>query len=86
MNRTRKPWPLETTETITSFERWKSNLVYNLRQDVCFAPLIASSWNKYSKKDDNKYRGLVDDTDATEPNKDKQKNKEAKLADLELML
>ena len=86
MNRTRKQWPLEVSETITSFERWKSNLVYNIRQDASFAPFINSSWNKFSKKETNKYRGLLDDTDATEPDKNKQKNRAAKLADLELML
>ena len=86
MNRTRKQWPLEVSETITSFERWKSNLVYNIRQDSSFAPFINASWNKFSKKETNKYRGLVDDTDAMEPDKNKQKTRAAKLADLELML
>ena len=86
MNRTRKQWPLEVSETITSLERWKSNLVYNIRPDASFAPFINASWNKFSKKETNKYRGLLDDTDATEPDKNKQKNRAAKLADLELML
>ena len=86
MNRSRKPWPLETTETVTSFERWRSNLVYNIRQDECFAPFTNMSWNKFTKKADNKYRGLVADTDATQPVKAKQKSQEAKLAALELRL
>lgn len=51
-----------------------------------FFPFVTATWNKFTKNDNNKYRGLVDDTDQTQPNKDKQKTRVAKLADLVLML
>ena len=60
--------------------------MYNIRQDEAFSSYINATWPKYSRKPNNKFRGLTDDTDATQPNKDRQKKKEAKLADLELLL
>ena len=82
----RKCRVLETSETVTSFEQWKSILVYNIRQDEDFSPFVSISWAKFSKKTDNKFRGLVDDNDQSQPIKEKQKTKQVKLADLELLL
>ena len=82
----RKCRALEQTETVTTFEQWKSILIYNIRQDGDFSPFISTSWNKFSKKSDNKYRGLIDDTAETQSDATKRKTKDVKIADLELML
>ena len=54
-----KQWRLsKTEETITSFEDWRSNLCFTLKQDRDFAPFLKKgvSWSK-AKVDPSK-RGL----------------------------
>ena len=72
---------LESSESVTTFEQWKSILVYNIRQDEDFSPFVSTTWNKFSKKQDNKHRGLVDDTEASQPVATKRKSKDIKLAE-----
>ena len=57
-----KPWKLTTNETITSYETWKQNQLYNLVQDAKFAKFLDKdvTWEKQTSA--NPYRGLEDDT------------------------
>ena len=56
-----KPYKLSKTETISSFEAWKHNQLYNLQMDPTFKAFLDSvtSWKKKSSADPN--RGLADD-------------------------
>ena len=47
-NRVPKQWRLTKEETLTSFEDWKSNLIYSLRQDQYFVPFLRQNieWRK----------------------------------------
>ena len=62
-----KQWSLSKTETITSFESWRQNLVYSLSLDREFAPFVAEDFTWQKKTVANPYRGLVDDTDTIAP-------------------
>jgi len=57
-SRAPKQHVLTTSETLTSFEAWKSNLVYILSLDNTFAPFLESTW---LKSKNNPTRGLHDD-------------------------
>ena len=76
-HRVSKPWSLTAKETLTSFENWKSNIIYNLRQDKDFSPFIRNSVTWTKKKTDPLRRGLGD----TE-----EKKAEDRAEDLEQML
>ncbi len=51
---------LTTSETLTSFEAWKSNLIYILSLDSAFAPFLEANW---TKSKGNATRGFEDDTE-----------------------
>ena len=73
-----KQWRLsKTDETISSFEDWKSNLLFTLKQDKDFSPFLKKgvTWSK--KKVDPVKRGLLDLGGKTA---------EDRASDLELML
>ena len=78
-----KPYKLTKTETIASFEAWKHNQKYNLRQDPLFRSFNAKikTWNKKAASDP--YRGLVDDAATVTEGR---KTAAEKLEILELML
>ena len=61
-----KQWVLTKTETFSTFEAWRQNLVYSLALDKQFAPFLKESvtWKKKHPSDPN--RGLVDDTVETD--------------------
>ena len=52
-NRGPKQWRLTKNETLTSFEDWRHNITYSLKQDQDFAPFIRpnATWKKKSKTD-----------------------------------
>ena len=78
-----KQWLLTKSETITSFESWRQNLLYTLSLDANFAPFLAEgvTWKKKSTADAK--RGLTDDKAPTpEANR---KTAAQKLVQLELM-
>ena len=54
-----KQWQLTKSETVTSFESWRQNLIYTLQLDRKFAPFIEAEWQK--KTFDNPNRGLTND-------------------------
>ena len=72
-----KPYALRSKEDPTSFENWRSNLVYVLRQDPDFKPFIQKSVTWTKKKADPTKRGLLP-TDT--------KTAEVRADDLEQML
>ena len=78
-----KPYKLTKKETIASFEAWKHNQQYNLRQDPTFRAFNAKvkTWNKKTAADP--LRGLVDDAATVTENR---KTSAEKLEILELML
>ena len=75
-HRALKPWCLKEDESFTGFQTWKSNLIYNLKQDPSFAPFLKKDV-KWTKLKTNRLRGLV----ATET-----KSAEDLAEDLEAML
>ena len=60
-NRAPKQWVLTKSETITSFESWKQNMIYTLSLDNNFANFLldGSTWLKQTNA--NPLRGLTDD-------------------------
>ena len=75
-HRALKPWCLREDETLTGFQTWKSNIVYNLKQDPTFAPFMKKGL-KWTKAKSDSTRGLA----ATET-----KSAEDRAEDLEQML
>ena len=77
-----KQWCLTKTETITSFESWRQNLVYALSLDTQFAPFLVdgATWLKKTKA--NLLRGFTDDGSSANPRRTAQQ----KVNMLELML
>ncbi|KAI8492165.1 hypothetical protein Bbelb_300620 [Branchiostoma belcheri] len=65
---TRAPrqWCLTKTETINSFENWRSNLVYVLSLDTKFAPFLTDGFTWQKKGVEN--RGLANDADPVPEN------------------
>ena len=43
-----KPWSLKDKETITGFESWKSNVLYNLSLNNEFATFLEGEWGAAS--------------------------------------
>ena len=54
-----KPWTLTENETITSFGKWQSNLLYHLSLNNEFSTFLDSEWQKKSVAS----HGLLDDAD-----------------------
>ena len=56
-----KQWCLTKTETVTSFENWRQNLLYTLSLDAQFTPFLldGAKWSKKTKK--RPLRGFTDD-------------------------
>ena len=82
-----KQWPLTESETLTSFEAWKSNFVYRLNSEARFSPFLLDGvvWLKKSRVPDH-VRGLLPDLlldGAADPNGF---TAAQKLLNLELML
>ena len=75
-HRALKLWCLKEDESFTGFQTWKSNLIYNLKQDPSFAPFLKKDV-KWTKLKTNRLRGLI----ATET-----KSAEDRAEDLEAML
>ena len=59
-----KQWSCGKSESITSFESWRQNLLYILSMDPNFAPFLAegASWAKKTKA--QPLRGFTDDNDS----------------------
>ena len=57
-----KQWSLGKTETITSFESWRQNLLYILSLDPNFAPFLAEGFTWAKKTKAQPLRGLNDDS------------------------
>ena len=74
-----KPWRLTKSETLTSFEDWKTILINSLKQDKDFKPFLKASV-VWSKRRVSISRGLTDDAGDTG------KTKEDKAEDLEQLL
>ncbi|XP_019645788.1 PREDICTED: uncharacterized protein LOC109486400 [Branchiostoma belcheri] len=81
---TRAPrqWCLTKTETINSFENWRSNLVYVLSLDTKFAPFLTDGFTWQKKGVEN--RGLANDADPVPENA--RRTAAQKAASLDLML
>ena len=77
-----KQWCLTKTETVTSFENWRQNLLYILSLDPQFAPFLVEggTWQKKSKA--NPLRGFTDDPSSSTNRRTAQQ----KVNMLELML
>ena len=43
-HRALKPWCLKEDESFTGFQTWKSNLIYNSKQDPSFAPFLKKTY------------------------------------------
>lgn len=63
-HRAPKQWTLTKTETITTFENWKSNLVYTLSLDPNFAKFLVEGLTWEKKSNILPLRGFIDDTEA----------------------
>ena len=57
-----KQWSLGKTETITSFESWRQNLLYILSLDPNFAPFLAEGFTWAKKTKAQPLRGFNDDS------------------------
>ena len=84
MQRAPKQWCLTKSETISSFESWKQNLIYILSLDPNFAPFLNDgvTWQKKTKS--APLRGFTDDP-AAEPAASRH-TAQQKVNYLELML
>ncbi|KAI8494130.1 hypothetical protein Bbelb_284770 [Branchiostoma belcheri] len=56
-----KQWCLTRTESINSFENWKSNLIYVLSLDQSFAPFLADGVTWKKRAPGVEHRGFTDD-------------------------
>ena len=83
-HRAPKQWCLTRSETVTSFESWRQNLLYTLSLDSAFAPFLDEkcTWGKKTKA--SPLRGFADDPDDTPA--DQKRTAAQKVAQLELML
>ena len=61
-NSSLKQWPLTESETLISFEAWRSNLVYRLNSDPKFAIFLLEgvAWQKHARAPGDT-RGLQSD-------------------------
>lgn len=58
-----KQWSLSKTETITSFEAWRQNLLYTYSLDSNFAPFLVDGFTWLKKTATVPLRGFTDDND-----------------------
>lgn len=84
IQRAPKQWLLTKTETLTSFESWKSNLLYVLSLDHNFSEFLTPNFTWQKKNPTDPFRGLSDE--ATSEEKKVGKTKAQKLVHLELFL
>ena len=56
-----KQWRLTKTETVTSFEKWRQNLVYTLSLDVQSAHFLLDGATWLKKTKNSPLRGFTDD-------------------------
>ena len=54
-----KNWRLKEDETLTSFEDWKNNILYSLKQDKDFAPFTKKGVTWTKTKTNPNTRGLA---------------------------
>ena len=80
-----KQWALGKTETITTFNAWKDNLLYILSLETKFASFLVpdATWAKHTSTDPN--RGYTDDAGVNDTPPTGQK-KEEKVKNLLLFL
>ena len=83
-HRAPKQWQLTKTETITTFEAWRQNLIYILSLDANFAPFLADNFVWTKKSTTTPTRGLA--ADGNNVAEDARKTAAQKLVQLELML
>ena len=79
-----KQWCLTKSETITSFESWRQNLLYSLSLDSNFATFLKDDFTWQKKSTTQPTRGLTDDGEAVAA--ESRKTAAQKLVQLELML
>ena len=60
-----KPWQLGEEETVSSFEAWKGNVVFNLSLVDIFTPYLSDDCKWLVKSASNTSRGFTDDDGAT---------------------
>ena len=83
-NRAPKQWTLSKTETITTFESWRQNLLYILALDPQFAPFLGegTTWEKKTRTRPN--RGFADDNEDIAVASRRTANQKATMLDLML--
>ena len=83
-HRAPKQWCLTKTESINTFENWKSNLLYCLSLDANFSPFLeeTTTWQRASKS--NTTRGLSDDDESVPEATRKTAAQKVKLLDMML--
>ena len=79
-----KQWSLTKSETITSFENWKQNLMYILSLDNNFSTFLTENYVWQKKTATRPHRGFTDDGDGVHA--DRRKTAGQKNAQIELML
>ncbi|KAI8484911.1 hypothetical protein Bbelb_373180 [Branchiostoma belcheri] len=79
-----KQWCLTRTETINSFENWKSNLIYVLSLDQSFAPFLADGVTWMKRTPGVEHRGFTNDGEDVPAAQ--RRTAAQKAASLELML
>ena len=58
-----KQWSLTKSETITSFEAWRQNLLYTLSLDKNFAPFLVEDYTWTKKTAANPMSGFTDNAE-----------------------
>ena len=83
-NRAPKQWTLSKTETITTFESWRQNVLYILALDPQFAPFLGegATWEKKTRTRPN--RGFADDNEDIAIASRRTANQKATMLDLML--
>ncbi|KAI8514461.1 hypothetical protein Bbelb_070520 [Branchiostoma belcheri] len=83
-NRAPKQWCLTRTESINSYENWRSNLIYVLSLDQSFAPFLAEGVTWQKRAPTVEHRGFADDGEDVPVAQ--RRTAAQKAASLELML
>ena len=84
LQRAPKQWCLCKSETITSFESWRQNLIYTLSLDEYFTEFLREGFQWKKKSKTTTHRGLADDGEPIV--KTKRRTAQQKASALELML
>ena len=79
-----KQWCLTKTETVTSFEIWRQNLVYTLPLDAQFAPFLLDGPTWLKKTKNSPLRGFTDGSSSVP--EASRRTAQQKVRMLELML